>query len=68
LAQLTRSATADEAKDVCARKFDAYLGSNRTCEIGLNLATGEDYVSFVYLLEELTSPGTPLERLQTNLP
>jgi D-lactate dehydrogenase len=66
--ELTRSATADEAKDVRARKFDAYLGSNRTCEIGLNLATGEDYVSFVYLLEELTSPGTPLERLQTNLP
>jgi len=39
-----------------ARKFDAYLGSNRTCEIGLNLATGRDYVSFVYLLEELTRP------------
>jgi D-lactate dehydrogenase len=54
--ELTRSATADEAKDVRARRFDVYLGSNRTCEIGLNLATGEDYVSFVYLLEELTRP------------
>jgi D-lactate dehydrogenase len=44
------------AEEVCARKFDAYLGSNRTCEIGLNLATGKDYESFVYLLEELTRP------------
>jgi D-lactate dehydrogenase len=54
--ELTRSATAEEAEEVCARKFDAYLGSNRTCEIGLNLATGKDYESFVYLLEELTRP------------
>jgi D-lactate dehydrogenase len=53
--ELTRSATA-EAEEVCARKFDAYLGSNRTCEIGLNLATGRDFESFVYLLEELTRP------------
>jgi D-lactate dehydrogenase len=52
--ELTRSATAEEAEEVHARKFDAYLGSNRTCEIGLNLATGKDYVSFIYLLEELT--------------
>jgi D-lactate dehydrogenase len=54
--ELTRSATAEEAEEVRARKFDAYLCSNRTCEIGLNLATGRDYVSFVYLLEELTRP------------
>lgn len=37
-------------------KFEAYLGSNRTCEIGLNLATGQDYTSFVFLLDELTCP------------
>ena len=54
--ELTRSATVEEAEEVRARKFDAYLCSNRTCEIGLNLATGRDYVSFVYLLEELTRP------------
>ncbi len=54
--ELTRSATAEEAEEVRARKFDAYLGSNRTCEIGLNLATGKDYQSFVYLLEKLTRP------------
>jgi D-lactate dehydrogenase len=54
--ELTRSATRDEAAEVGARGFDAYLGSNRTCEIGLGLATGRNYVSFVYLLEELTRP------------
>ena len=60
--ELTRSATAEEAKEVRTRKFDAYLGSNRTCEIGLNLATGEDYASFVFLLEELTGPSDLLRR------
>jgi D-lactate dehydrogenase len=59
--ELTRSATAEEAEEVRAREFDAYLGSNRTCEIGLNLTTGRDYVSFVYLLEELTRrPHEPI--------
>jgi D-lactate dehydrogenase len=52
--ELTRSATAEEANDVLAHRFDAYLGSNRTCEIGLSLATNKDYESFVYQLEELT--------------
>lgn len=33
------------------------LCSNRTCEIGLNLATGRDYELFVYLSEELTRPA-----------
>jgi D-lactate dehydrogenase len=54
--ELTRSATAEEAEEVCARPFEAYLGSNRTCEIGLSLATGKDYESFVFLLEKLTRP------------
>jgi len=54
--ELTRSATTEEADEVRRREFDAYLGSNRTCEIGLNLATGRDYESFVYTLEELTRP------------
>src|SRR6516225_8216941 len=55
-AELTRSATHEEAAEALSREFDAYLGSNRTCEIGLNLATGKDYESFVYILEELTRP------------
>jgi D-lactate dehydrogenase len=52
--ELTQSATAAEAQEVAAGTFDAYLGSNRTCEIGLNTATGKNYESFVFLLEELT--------------
>ena len=55
--ELTQSATEEEAAEVRACKFDAYLGSNRTCELGMNLATGEAYELFVYLLEELTRPG-----------
>jgi len=60
-AELTRSATAEEAEEVRARKFDAYLGSNRTCELGMNLATGKNYESFVYLLEELTRSSEAVE-------
>ena len=54
--ELTRSATAEEAAEVRAGEFDAYLGSNRTCEMGMNLATGMNHRSFVYLLEEVTRP------------
>ncbi len=58
-AELTRSATVEEAAEVAQREYDAYLGSNRTCEIGLNLATGRNYESFIFLLEELTRPAPP---------
>ena len=52
--ELTQAATAEEAAEVGAREFDAYLGSNRSCEIGLTLATGKDCALFVYRLEQLT--------------
>jgi D-lactate dehydrogenase len=55
--ELTRAATAEEAAEVNARSYDAYLGSNRTCEIGLEEATGKGYASFVFLLEALTRPA-----------
>jgi D-lactate dehydrogenase len=51
------TATVEEAAEVRAAEYDAYLGSNRTCEIGMNLATRKNYMSFVYLLEELTRPA-----------
>jgi D-lactate dehydrogenase len=50
------SATAGQAAEIAEQSFDACLGSNRTCEIGLNLATGRNYESFIYLLEETTRP------------
>ena len=56
--ELTAAATAEEASEVgraeAGRRFDAYLSSNRTCELGLERATGRPYESFVYPLEELT--------------
>jgi D-lactate dehydrogenase len=52
--ELTASATAPAAEEIRARDCDAYVSSNRTCEIGLERATGEPYRSLVYLLDELT--------------
>ena len=58
--ELTAAATRDEAGQLEDRHFDAHLCSNRTCEIGLQQATGAAYASFVYLLEQATrtSPAT----------
>jgi D-lactate dehydrogenase len=52
--ELTAAATRPEANEVEGRRFDAHLSSNRTCEIGLERATGERYESFLFLLERLT--------------
>jgi D-lactate dehydrogenase len=52
--ELTEAATVDQAAELAGRRFDAYLSNNRTCEIGLNRATGESYESPVFLLERLT--------------
>jgi len=54
--ELTASATAEEAFEVNQREFDAYLSSNRTCELGLAEGTGRPYTSIVHALEELTRP------------
>ncbi len=56
--ELTAAATAPEALEVSAVDGDAHICANRTCEIGLERATGEGYESFVYLLERLTRPYT----------
>jgi D-lactate dehydrogenase len=52
--ELTGAATAPEAGELAGRRFDAYLCGNRTCEIGLERATGEAWRSPVELVEELT--------------
>jgi D-lactate dehydrogenase len=52
--ELTATATAEEASELAGREFDAYLSSNRTCEIGLSRTTGRQFESFLFLLEELT--------------
>ncbi len=52
--ELTAAATAGEAAEVTAREFDLHLSSNRTCEIGMERATGRTYESFIFPLEERT--------------
>jgi D-lactate dehydrogenase len=52
--ELTEAATLEEAAEIRSRSFDAYVSSNRTCEIGLERATGEPYVHAVQVLEKLT--------------
>ncbi|MHA7135540.1 FAD-binding and (Fe-S)-binding domain-containing protein [Oerskovia turbata] len=57
--ELTAAATRAEAAEVAALaaeqgQADAYASSNRTCEMGLSRATGQDYVHVVELLEAAT--------------
>ena len=51
--ELTASATAEEAAELRGAGHDAYLCSNRTCEIGLQQGTGAAYESFVIPLERI---------------
>jgi D-lactate dehydrogenase len=55
--ELTASATAAEAAEVQARDFDAYVSSNRTCEIGLQQGIGKPYRSIVQLVDERLRSG-----------
>ena len=57
--ELTASATRQEAAELgrnARRTFDAYLSSNRTCEIGLTRATGHAYESVINALDRATRP------------
>jgi D-lactate dehydrogenase len=54
--ELTRSATAEQAAEL-EGDHDAYLSSNRTCEIGLHQGTGHAFESFVLALERATRTG-----------
>ncbi len=52
--ELTASATAEEAAELTGSRYDAYLCSNRTCEIGLQQGTGAAYESFLIPLERIS--------------
>ncbi len=52
--ELTASATAAEAADVNSRQFAAYASVNRTCELGLTRATGQEYQHVLELLAQAT--------------
>ena len=52
--ELTASATRQEARDVATLDSEAYASCNRTCELGLTRATGEDYEHVLEILERVT--------------
>ncbi len=52
--ELTDAAGEEQAAELAGQEFDAYLCSNRTCELGMTRAIGHEYESFLYLLESAT--------------
>lgn len=52
--ELTASATAPEVASLAGTQYDAYVSSNRTCELGMTRATGEQYRHVLEVLEEAT--------------
>jgi D-lactate dehydrogenase len=54
--ELVISATREEKSYLDVHPVDVYLSANRTCEMGLQQATGKPYESFILALEELTRP------------
>jgi D-lactate dehydrogenase len=52
--ELTASATKHEANDLAGKKYSDYVSSNRMCEVGMTLATGKIYRSYIHLLEKTT--------------
>jgi D-lactate dehydrogenase len=54
--ELTASATAREAEQVTAARCSTHLSANRTCEVGMEQATGSVYESVIFALEEATRP------------
>ena len=53
--ELTASATAAEAASIANQKFDEYLSTNSTCELGMSRATGENYRHILTVLDQLAS-------------
>jgi D-lactate dehydrogenase len=54
--ELTASATKREAAEVNQRSYASYASANRTCELGMSRATGQDYRHLLELVEEATRP------------
>lgn len=50
--ELTASATSPEATELRRRHFDLYLSANRTCEIGMQRATGKPWRHVLNVLAE----------------
>ncbi len=53
--ELTASATRREAAEVGRAAYDAFVSSNRTCELGMTRATGQPYRHVLELLDDLVA-------------
>jgi D-lactate dehydrogenase len=51
---LIKAATNNEAAEVNEQQYDGYYSSAKTCEMSLSEATGKNYRSLFYLLDEVT--------------
>jgi D-lactate dehydrogenase len=54
--ELVVSATREEKAYLDAHAAEVYLSANRTCEMGIQQATGKPYESFIFALEAITRP------------
>jgi D-lactate dehydrogenase len=54
--ELTQSATEKESAEVISREYAGHYSSNIPCEIGMSEATGREYVSIAYLVEQASRP------------
>ena len=54
--ELVVSATREEKAYLDAHPTAVYMSANRTCEMGLQQATGKRYESFIFALEAVTRP------------
>ncbi|HKN70119.1 MAG TPA: hypothetical protein VJX30_03750, partial [Terriglobales bacterium] len=48
--------TREEKAYLDTHPTEVYLSANRTCEMGLQQATGKPYESFIFALEMITRP------------
>jgi len=51
--ELTQSATKNQAQELSSHKHVAYASSNRPCQIGLSIATGQNYVHLIELVDQV---------------
>jgi D-lactate dehydrogenase len=50
--ELTQSATKDEVEFINTTHADAYISTNRTCEIAMTSSSGKNYTSAIELLNK----------------
>ena len=52
--ELTKSATKTQVQELSGHKYVAYASSNRPCQIGLSIATGQSYVHLIELVDQVS--------------